>query len=1216
MLNIDEHITVKNSFKGGFILVKSKDEKDSVKKGVKKPTKRKARAKAKPVRKPYKEAKPVDVEYSSVLKDSFGAYATHVVRGRAIPDIRDGLLPVQRRVLYSMYREGFTSKKPFVKSAKPVATTMGNFHPHGDCYLGDTSVRLLSGEVKTMKELYEIGEDQEVLSIDKTGKIVPAIAHSFRIGQHTDKVYHIELLNGFKISVTGNHPFRRLDGTWVKAEDIKPLEILDYANIKTDIKGLYDYVSGYKTNTEYLHQLVFNYFHPKVEGKVIHHINSDKKDNRASNLEHLTRAEHAEHHQDYLKGLEKGRYSMFNPDGKYYEKTKVKNSKLMSFNNKYISIIKANKTITNMKEKGLPLTLESYETYRPETYNLPHIDRMITKGDINSFEQLLELNAHPKGIHSAIKEVKGIVEENSLVEAVTEKHTKTIKQDKQHKLLAKPLIKAIQKLGRVPLVSELTSQEGFFKTEEEMHEAMFNLVPIVKEVTIEDVEQEPMYDFTVDEHENMLISASNDSNLLLSAHNSSLYEALARMSKQWVQGRISVEMDGNNGSPEGDSAAAMRYTESRLAPYAERNLLSSLKLEGIVPMNWNFDDTLKEPEYLPAKVPNLLINGSAGIGVGYASNYPTFNILEVLEGCIELIKNPDLDYDKLFEIIPSVDFPTGGVIAGYREYQEVLSSGGGSIKVRGKYRLIENKDGTTDILFTELPHNMGKKADVIAIIDEAIEKKQLSGVLESLDDSARGDVGLTIRCDENADIQAILAFLFTKTPLMQSVKVNMTVIWKNKPQKIGIKESIKAFNEFRLETYAKGLVIEIANFKAKKHLADGRVLLVDNLEEIIEIIRGSSSKAESKELLISRIGFSDIQADNVLGIQLYRISNVDKEAYVNEVAELTQKIMIYETVLNDENLIKEQVIKGYEQAIKEQLEDDDRILATSKEDSVLFDVVSKRKTQLVAEPENWVFNATSVIPEETVMVGINRHGYIKRSNIRSYTTTQEHDPELIYVGKTSTRKNLIVVTQKGEYMYIPVHRIPETKWGNAGTHINTLDSKLENEELVFAIEYDETNKNQQLLIIKDSGLIKLTPTSEYERTRGFFTLTSGIKMKKDELVVGGFEVIEGERKFLAFEDDKRQSMYFGTEEIAQSGRTTAGSKGININLKQGRTLEFFEMYDKEEDIPFTFEYRERGSKGWTKTKAQLKEDDKKLREMADSKQKANSEVEVIDVPQN
>lgn len=648
---------------------------------------------------------------------------------------------------------------------------------------------------------------------------------------------------------------------------------------------------------------------------------------------------------------------------------------------------------------------------------------------------------------------------------------------------------------------------------------------------------------------------------------SSIYGSLARMSKDWVVGDQSIDMAGNNGSIDGDREASMRYTESRLTPYAEDLMLSSLALKGIVDMKNNFDDTLQEPEYLPAKVPNVLVNGSEGIAVGYASNIPTYNLAETLKGCIAQLKKPDISAKEMMKYIPAPDFPTGGVISGYRGYADILESGRGSYKVRGTYHIEEEDSKTYTIVFNEIPYG-ALKPQITKVIDEALNNKKLAGVIEARDESDREGLRYAVICDKKADLNSILGFLFTKTDLQKSIPVNMTVISRERPRQLGVVEVIRDFNDFRFETYVKGLNIQIENLEKKKHLAEGFILLVDNIEEVVDIIKNSDNKSDAKAKLLEAIPFSEVQVESILNMSLHKISKTDRLKHEETIAECEKGIKFRQAVLSEDDLIKEQLIKGYKKIIK--------------------DYGKPRRTELIEEIENWSFSEVSIIPDEKVVVGVSSSGMIKRASMRSFGSTENVDnDDTVAIIETSTRKHVILVTSKGKYVYLPVHKIPETKWGDAGKHINTLGSELGAAEFIFACEYDEEfkdNEHLDIILVKDNGKVKRSKASDYVRTRGYYTFMDGIKTTEDETVISGFLINDTEENYLTFADSLGYSMYFEAEELPVTGIKTAGSRGIALTGKKAKIVEQTALYNVKEEIPTDIEYRERGKSGWQRKK--------------------------------
>lgn len=647
---------------------------------------------------------------------------------------------------------------------------------------------------------------------------------------------------------------------------------------------------------------------------------------------------------------------------------------------------------------------------------------------------------------------------------------------------------------------------------------------------------------------------------------SAIYGALARMSKEWLMGIPMVDMSGNNGSIDGDSEAAMRYTESRLSSYSEDLLLSNLSLKGIVPEKLNYDDTLYEPIYLPAKVPNILINGSEGIAVGYASNIPTFNLNEVLDACIAELRNPNIEDSELITYIPAPDFSTGGTIADYKSYADALISGRGGIKVRGNYTIEEDKKNKEiHIIFHEIPYG-SVKPKIINTVIESINNKEISGIKEIRDDSDLDTgVSLVVSCNESANIDGILSFLFSKTDLQRNVPLNITAISKNKPKVLGVTQIIRDFNVFRKETFIRGLQIQIKELEFKKHLNEGFVLLVDNIEQVIELIKNSDSKSDAFEELL-KIGFSKVQAKRVLDMSLHRINKSDKESYESIVNDCQKQIDQRNTILASDELTTQAIIKAYEKIQKE------------------YEI--PRKTILKEEPENWDFSPESVIPKENMAVGITKDGFIKVSNFRSYKTSNVENDGTDFILETDTTQSIIIITEKGECAYIPVHKLPTTRWSDNGKHLSTFGLDIGNNEIAFAETYDGKDKDKTIFLIKDSGVGKQSLAFDYVKNRGHFTLTSGIKCKDDEKVLGGWLLDKNEDNFIALMDNQYANMYFEAEEMPITSVKSGGANAMRLNKKQGRLITEFKVYHNKSEIPPFCKPRERGQAGWNRKKTE------------------------------
>lgn len=1067
------------------------------------------------------------------VSERFGRFAKYNIQSRALPDARDGLKPVQRRILYSMFEEGNIADKPYRKSAKSVGNIMGNYHPHGDCLHGDTEVRLTNGEVKTMKELFDLGQDVEIFAVDKNNNIVPAIAHAFRIGQYADEIYHITLSDGRTISTTSNHPFLLASDfsseghKWVKAEDLKVSDVLYSGYLRKSLDGYLDMSCKYSenfTNLKAIHK-VFGDLLDNTENKIIHHVDENKHNNSSNNLIKLTRAEHALIHGDYFKGLELGRERMSTD---LREKMRIKNSQLMKNFKANQGLFKAFKIIDVLNERGLKITEENYTEVREEFYNYPMISNMVKKGQITDFSDLLTM--YNKRDEFEIKFDKSIYAEIGLEEK------------EENKDLNRNLNKVWE--TRKELQVDIT----------------------IVDITVEKVIKQPMYDFTVDNHENMLLfqESENEYNSFIVAHNSSIYEAMARLAQDWIQGQVLVDMHGNKGSIDGDGAASMRYTESRLEKIVTDAVLNGVNKKGVVPFKNNFDDSAQEPVLLPVQFPLLLVNGVEGISTGYATRIPTHNLKELLQACIELLKNPDMTIDELLEIIPAPDFPTGGVVTNAKTLREVYETGKGGITIRSKYHIEEIKNKKL-IVIDEIPYGV-IKTNIVTKISDLIYDKKIVGVTNVRDESDRTGMRVVIECAKDADLNIIIPFLMKNTSMQESFPTNMVAIVDKKPKLLGLRELLVRFNDFRVETRTNELQYDLQKFQERLHIVEGFIKLSDIIDDVVKMIKEADGKADSKNKLVANFGFSEVQAESIVVVQLYRISKTDKKAYLEEQDKLNRSIKVIEGLLGSKIKLRNNIIKMYTDIIEKYGKD--------------------RKTEVIMEEEKWEVNVVDTIAEEDVYISVSQQGYVKRSTPRSYGSSAKNglakDDVVLLETKSNTKENLVVFTSKGRFINLPIHTLDEVRWSDIGKHVSSI-APLKDGEIVinaFALNLEE-EKARYILIAKNDGKVKRTTVEEHIVLSKFNKPYEAVKKIADnsDVEVIGVWLVE-DTGFIGFKDGKGRSMYFSIDEINPTGLKTDGMRGIHIEDNDKVSEVVFDLL--ESNMPMGYKARKRGSKGWYK----------------------------------
>lgn len=534
---------------------------------------------------------------------------------------------------------------------------------------------------------------------------------------------------------------------------------------------------------------------------------------------------------------------------------------------------------------------------------------------------------------------------------------------------------------------------------------------------------------------------------------SSIYEALVRMSQDFKMRVPLIDMHGNNGSIDGDSPAAMRYTEARLSKAAEY-ILEDLDKK-TVPFVPNFDDEEMEPVLLPSKFPNLLVNGSTGISAGYATNIPPHNINEIIDATIHLLKNPKATYKDLMQFIKGPDFPTGGIVQGISGIKTALEKGSGKIIIRSKVIVEEITKSQLRLVVQEIPYEV-KKAELVKKIDTLRFDKVLEDIIEVRDESDREGLRIAIDLKKGADYNVTLAYLYKNTDLQVSYNYNMVAIVNNRPEQIGV---IKILNSY-LDHYRE-IITNRSNFlltKAKKreHIVLGLIKMVSILDEVIKIIRKSLNKADSKKNLINRYDFSEEQAEAIVTLQLYRLSNTDIVLLEEEKLKLAEEIQKLEKILSNEKVLNQVIEK--------------ELIRTGKE------LQSERITKIEDEIENIKINEKELISHENIMLGVTSEGYIKRSTIRSYSSTKDlglkENDYYILEKEVSTLDTLLIFTNLGNYIFLPIYKLDDQKWGDLGVYVNNVVPISKNEKVIDAIVVSNFNTNQLLLLATKQGMMK------------------------------------------------------------------------------------------------------------------------------------------------
>ncbi|MDR0846516.1 MAG: DNA topoisomerase IV subunit A [Lactobacillales bacterium] len=636
-------------------------------------------------------------------------------------------------------------------------------------------------------------------------------------------------------------------------------------------------------------------------------------------------------------------------------------------------------------------------------------------------------------------------------------------------------------------------------------------------------------------------SAKSVGNIMGNYHphgDSSIYEAMVRMSQDWKLRGTLIEMHGNNGSMDGDGAAAMRYTEARLSKLASQ-LISDIEKD-TVDHAWNFDDTEKEPTVLPTKFPNLLVNGSSGIAAGYATNIPTHNLGEVTEAAIYLLKHPNASLDKLMEFVKGPDFPTGGIIQGVENLKSAYETGKGKVVVRSKTSIEPLKGGKEQIVITEIPYEVNK-AELVHEMEDVRINKDIEGIAEVRDETDRNGLQIVIELKKDANAQGILNYLLKKTKLQINYNFNMVAIDNMTPRLTGLKRMLEAFISHRIEVITRRSRFELNKAQKREHIVGGLIKALSILDQVIKEIRASKNKADAKDNLIAKFGFTPEQSEAIVSLQLYRLTNFDITALEDEENSLQEQINFLNLVLSDESELKKLMITELKEV-------------SSK-------YATPRLTAIEEHIEELKVDTQVLIASEDVVVTITRDGYVKRSSSRSYGAVKPDENGLkegdsvVFFGKLNTLHHIVLFTDKGNAIYRPVHELPDMKYKDIGEHLTLTITDIEDEKIVYAYSFESPEaieaSDQTLLFATRGGMIKQTALREFApwgtyRKRS----TNAMKLKSDEDRVIAIELVSDHDLMDAFVLTRRGfALRYRLDEIPVVGKTAAGVK--SINLKDG-----------------------------------------------------------------
>ncbi|OGS33447.1 MAG: hypothetical protein A2474_03155 [Elusimicrobia bacterium RIFOXYC2_FULL_34_12] len=973
------------------------------------------------------------------MKISYIDYSMSVIVGRALPDIRDGLKPVHRRILFTMKEMGLRHNTAYKKSARIVGDCLGKYHPHGDtavydsmvrmaqefslryplvdgqgnfgCFTKDTKVKLTDGRDLSFEELikeYGTGKKNYTYTITSEGEVEIAEIKKPRLTRKNAEIMKVCLDNGQEIKCTLNHKFMLLDGTYKEAKDLKAKDSLMpvYLKLSDQKDGLKPELFGYQMiyiskRDKWIpsHVLADNWnlqhnVYDTSAGKIRHHLDFNKLNNNPDNIKRIQWNEHWKLHKEIA--------SLQHQNPEYREKMK---HSLSETTKEYIK---------NNPEKREEFSKRATQTLK-RLWKDPYYRELFHQKIVKANKNRLTNNTGKKKFLTICSYL--LNNYNEISESLYEKTRKEV------------------------FKSSFTNWNlGFSKYfGNDVNKVLFEINKNHKVLKVEFINQfEDVYDLTIEGTHNFALASG------VFVHN----------------------------SVDGDSPAAMRYTEVRLDQISEE-MLGDLD-KNTVDFGPNYDGSLTEPLVLPAKLPNLLINGSSGIAVGMATNIPPHNLTEVCDGIMALIDNPDIDIPEISKIIKGPDFPTAGIIFGKQGIKDYFTTGRGSIRIRAKAEVEDIKSGKTAIIVNELPYQVNKAA-LIENIADLVKDKKIEDISDIRDESDRDGMRLVIEVKRDGNPQVVLNQLFKHTQMESSFGVIMLSLVGNRPRVLNIKDMLHHYIEHRKIIVVRRTKFELAKAEARAHILEGLKIALDNLNKIIKLIRESKNADIARTGLMDEFKLSKIQAQAILDMKLVQLTGLERQKIEDEYLELIKTIERLKSILADPKKVLT-IIKNELNEVKEKYGDD-------------------RRTKIQAQAID--LDMDDLIQEEDVVVTISHAGYIKRMPTTTYksqnrggrgvmgmTTREEDFVEYLFV--TSTHAYMLLFTNRGRVHWLRVYEIPESNRTSRGKAIINLLQLSSSEEKITAaipIRSFEKEKKSYLVMATRFGTVKKTELEEYSNIR-------------------------------------------------------------------------------------------------------------------------------------
>jgi topoisomerase-4 subunit A len=656
---------------------------------------------------------------------------------------------------------------------------------------------------------------------------------------------------------------------------------------------------------------------------------------------------------------------------------------------------------------------------------------------------------------------------------------------------------------------------------------------------------------------------------------SSIYDGMVRMAQPWKMGHMLVDGHGNWGSTDDDPAAAMRYTEARLSQIS-MELLRDIDKRTVL-FKDNFDNSTKEPVVLPSRYPNLLVNGASGISAGFATEIPPHNLREVIDACIAMMDNPDITLEEIMKTVKGPDFPTGGTIMGEEGIRDAYTAGKGKIHLRAKTEIEDMRGGKQQIIITEIPYQVVKSRLVTAMENIRLEKK-IEGLAEVRDESGRNGMRIVIELKKDADAKGILAYMLKKTDLQITYNFNMVAIVNKTPKQLGIKDMLEAYIAHQKEVVTHRSQYDLDKAEDKAHVLIGLAKALNILDEVIETIKASKNRQDAQANLIAKYGFTERQADAILTLQLYRLTNLEINALEKDLKEVEKQIAYLKSILGSS--------KKLMSVIKEELEE------------IRAKYGIERRSAITGEVEDIKVNLEVMVNAEDVLVTLSNEGYIKRTSMLSFTrsggeienTGLKEGDFVRFMLDVNTIESLLIFTEKGQYYLLPVHQVPEYKWKDNGTAIVNVIPIAKEDRIVNVIPVKDFNQeNQTIVMVTRKGQVKRTELKEYMTNRSIAIVAC--KLNDQDAVIQ--VKLSDQSKEILLVTKQGMSIRFNENEVNSMGRVSAGVRGIQlkdgdeviaaewVEGDEGEVLVLTDLGYAKRSLLFDYSIQGRGGKGIT-----------------------------------